>query len=100
MDENIQATQVDSILTKEHKDYINKQITKALKSIDWEEYVVDYIDSLFEQSSNDPATLDGFSMMMLKVIGDMLIKKGLLKPFDVEPADDTEDIEDEESISD
>jgi hypothetical protein len=67
-------------ITKEHMEYVHKQIMKALKNIDWEEYVSEYIEMLFEQSSTDTKVIDTFSVFIVQAVNNMLVKKGLIKP--------------------
>lgn len=67
------------IFTEEHREYINKQITKALKTVDYEEIVRDAIEKEFEDLYEQCRLQQSIEDMVTKVIYEHLVKAGLLK---------------------
>lgn len=67
------------IFTEEHREYINKQITKALKAVDYEQIVKNAIEREFEDLYEEYRLQQDIKDMVTQVIYEHLIKSGLLK---------------------
>lgn len=67
------------IFTEEHREYINKQIAKALKTVDYEGIVRDAIEKEFEDLYEQCRLQQNIEDMVTKVIYEHLVKSGLLK---------------------
>lgn len=67
------------IFTNEHREYINKQITKALKTIDYESIVRDAIEKEFEDLYEECRLQQDIKDMVTQVVYEHLVKSGLLK---------------------
>lgn len=67
------------IFTEEHREYINKQITKALKAVDYEQIVKNAIEREFEDLYEECRLQQDIKDMVTQVIYEHLIKPGLLK---------------------
>ena len=66
------------IFTNEHREYINKQITKALKGIDYETIVKDAIEKEFDALYEECRLQQDIEDMVFMVIREHLVKVGLL----------------------
>lgn len=67
------------IFTEEHREYINKQITKALKAVDYEQIVKNAIEKQFEDLYEECRLQQDIEDMVTQVIYEHLVKSGLLK---------------------
>lgn len=67
------------IFTNDHRDYINKQITKALKTVNYEQIVKDAIEKEFEDLYEECRLQQDIKDMVTQVIYEHLVKAGLLK---------------------
>lgn len=67
------------IFTEEHKEYINKQITKALRTVDYKKIVTDAIEREFEALYEECKLQQDIKDMVTQVIYEHLVKSGLLK---------------------
>ena len=67
------------IFTEEHKEYINKQITKALRTVDYQKIVIDAIEREFEDLYEECRLQQDIKDMVTQVIYEHLVKSGLLK---------------------
>ena len=72
----------NSIFTDAHREYINKQITKALKMIDYEKIVKDAVEREFDALYEECRLQDDIKDMVSMVIREHLIKVGLLNGKD------------------
>lgn len=70
---------MNELITDEHKDYINKQITKALRKVDYEQIVRDYIEREFDNLYETCDIGNNIGDMVTQVIYEHLVKAGLLK---------------------
>lgn len=70
---------MNDIFTDEHREFINKQITKALKKIDFDEMVRDAVEREFEDLYEQCKLQQDIKDMVTEVIHEHLIKSGLLK---------------------
>ena len=66
------------IFTEEHREYINKQITKALKTVDYKKLVTDAIEREFEDLYEECNLQQDIKDMVTQVIYEHLGKSGLL----------------------
>ena len=66
------------IFTGEHREYINKQITKALKAVDYEQIVKNAIEREFEALYEECKLKQSIEDMVIQVIYEHLVKSGLL----------------------
>lgn len=67
------------IFTEAHREYINKQIAKALKTVDYEKIVRDAIEKEFDDLYEQCRLQQSIEDMVTKVIYEHLVKVGLLK---------------------
>lgn len=67
------------IFTEEHRQYINKQITKALKTIDYESIVREVVEKEFDDLYESCRLSDDIKSMVTQVIYEHLVKCGLLE---------------------
>ena len=67
------------IFTEEHKEYINKQITKALRTVDYQKIVTDAIEREFESLYEECKLKQSLEDIVTQVIYEHLVKSGLLK---------------------
>ena len=72
------------IFTDEHREYINRQTTKALKMVDYEQIVKNAIEREFEDLYEECKLQQDIKDMVTQVIYEHLVKSGLLKGQDVE----------------
>lgn len=70
---------MNELITDEHKDYINKQIAKALRKVDYEQIVRDYIEREFDNLYETCDIGNNIGDMVTQVIYEHLVKAGLLK---------------------
>lgn len=70
------------IFTEAHREYINKQITKALKTVDYEKIVREAIEKEFEDLYEQCRLQQDIQDMVTKVVYEHLVKSGLLKGED------------------
>jgi len=70
---------MESILTDEHKDLINKKIKKSINEIDFNEIVSAYIEREFELLWDDCDIRHDLQDMVTEVIKQKLVEVGLLK---------------------
>ena len=70
---------MNEIFTEEHKEYINKQITKALRTVDYQKIVTDAIEREFEALYEECKLQQDIKDMVTQVIYEHLVKSGLLK---------------------
>ena len=70
---------MNNIFTEQHRDYINKQITKALKNIDYDKIVRDYIEREFDNLYETCDIGGNIGDMVTQVIYEHLVKAGLLE---------------------
>lgn len=70
---------MSEIFTDEHKNYINKQISKALKNVDYEKIVKEAIEREFEDIYESCVLRSSIKDMVTEVIHEHLVKSGLLK---------------------
>ena len=69
---------MNEIFTEEHKEYINKQITKALRTIDYKKIVTDAIKREFEALYEECKLKQSIEDMVTQVTYEHLVKSGLL----------------------
>ena len=67
------------IFTEEHREYINKQITKALKTVDYGQIVKNAIEREFEALYEECKLKQSLEDIVTQVIYEHLVKSGLLK---------------------
>ena len=67
------------IFTEEHREYINKQITKVLKTVDYKKIVTDAIEKEFEDLYEECKLQQDIKDMVTQVVYEHLVKSGLLK---------------------
>ena len=67
------------IFTEEHREYINKQITKALRTVDYQKIVTNAIEREFEDLYEECKLQQDIKDMVTQVIYEHLVKSGLLK---------------------
>ena len=72
----------NGIFTDAHREYINKQITKALKMIDYEKIVKDAVEREFDALYEECRLQQDIEDMVSMVIREHLIKIGLLNGKD------------------
>ena len=70
------------IFTEEHREYINKQITKVLKTVDYKKIVTDAVEREFEDLYEECRLQQDIEDMVTQVIYEHLVKSGLLKGED------------------
>lgn len=70
---------MNEIFTEEHREYINKQITKALRTVDYQKIVTDAIEREFEALYEECKLQQDIKDMVTQVIYEHLVKSGLLK---------------------
>lgn len=70
---------MNDIFTEQHRDYINKQITKALKNVDYDKIVRDAVEREFESLYEECRLSQSIKDMVTQVIYEHLVKAGLLK---------------------
>lgn len=70
---------MNDIFTEQHRDYINKQITKALKNVDYDKIVRDAVEREFESLYEECRLSQDIKDMVTQVIYEHLVKAGLLE---------------------
>lgn len=72
-------TEIRELLTEEHIKQIQKGISKAIKNVDFNKIVNDFIMQEFEYASDRCEVVNSIDNMIVKVIREHLVKSGLLK---------------------
>lgn len=72
-------TEIRELLTEEHINQIQKGISKAIKNVDFDKIVNDFIMQEFEYASDRCEVVNSIDNMIVKVIKEHLVKSGLLK---------------------
>ena len=72
-------TEIRELLTEEHINQIQKGISKAIKNVDFNKIVNDFIMQEFEYASDRCEVVNSIDNMIVKVIREHLVKSGLLK---------------------
>lgn len=72
-------TEIRELLTEEHINQIQKGISKAIKNIDFDKIVNDFIVQEFDYASDRCEVVNSIDNMIVKVIREHLVKNGLLK---------------------
>ena len=70
---------VNQFLTEDHIKLIQKGITKAIKNIDFDSIVQDFIEGEFEYAQDRCEFANNISTMIISIIRQHLVKSGLLK---------------------
>lgn len=72
-------TEIRELLTEEHINQIQKGISKAIKNVDFDKIVNDFIMQEFDYASDRCEVVNSIDNMIVKVIKEHLVKSGLLK---------------------
>lgn len=72
-------TEIRELLTDDHIKQIQWGISKAIKNIDFDRIVNDFITQEFEYASDGCEVVNAIDTMIVEVIREHLIKSGLLK---------------------
>lgn len=72
-------TEIRELLTEEHINQIQKGISKAIKNVDFDKIVNDFIMQEFEYASDGCKVVNAIDTMITQVIREHLVKSGLLK---------------------
>lgn len=72
-------TEIRELLTEEHINQIQKGISKAIKNVDFDKIVNDFIMQEFDYASDRCEVVNSIDNMIVKVIREHLVKSGLLK---------------------
>lgn len=75
----MENNKVQELFTEEHVELIHKGITKAIKKVDFDAIVSDFIEGEFEYASNNCEVVKSIDSMITEVIRQHLVKSGLLK---------------------
>lgn len=70
---------VNKFITEDHIKLIQKGITKAIKNIDFDSIVQDFIEGEFEYAQDRCEVANNISTMIISIIRQHLVKSGLLK---------------------
>ncbi|MDF2950517.1 MAG: hypothetical protein K0S18_100 [Anaerocolumna sp.] len=70
---------MESILTDEHKELINKKIKKAINDLDFTEILAEYIEKELDTIYDGAGIKENLESMVMEVIRQNLVKSGLLK---------------------
>lgn len=70
---------IDQFFTEEHIKLIQKGITKAIKNVDFDSIVQNFIEGEFEYASDSCEVANNIDSMITNVIRQHLVKSGLLK---------------------
>lgn len=70
---------MDSILTDEHKELINKKVKKAINDLDFNKIVSNYIEKEFYGLWDDCDVRHTLQDMVTEIIKQHLVKSGLLQ---------------------
>lgn len=71
--------QIRELLTEEHIKQIQRGISKAIKNINFDEIVNDFITQEFDYASDNCKVAHAIDDMIVEVIREHLVKSGLLK---------------------
>lgn len=71
--------EIRELLTEDHIKQIQRGISKAIKNIDFDRIVNDFITQEFEYASDGCEVVNAIDNMIVKVIREHLVKSGLLK---------------------
>lgn len=72
-------TEIRELLTEEHINQIQKGISKAIKNVDFDKIVNDFIMQEFDYALDRCEVVNSIDNMIVKVIREHLVKSGLLK---------------------
>lgn len=72
-------TEIRELLTEENINQIQKGISKAIKNVDFDKIVNDFIMQEFDYASDRCEVVNSIDNMIVKVIREHLVKSGLLK---------------------
>lgn len=75
-------TNVEKLFTDEHIQLIRKGITKAIKKVDFDSIVNNFIENEFDYASDSCEVVNSIDEMITEVIRQHLVKSGLLKEKD------------------
>ena len=70
---------VNQFITEDHIKLIQKGITKAIKKIDFDSIVQDFIEEEFEYAQEKCEVANNIDTMIISIIRQHLVKSGLLK---------------------
>ena len=70
---------VNQFITEDHIKLIQKGITKAIKNIDFDSIVQDFIEGEFEYAQARCEVANNIDTMIISIIRQHLVKSGLLK---------------------
>lgn len=70
---------VNQFITEDHIKLIQKGITKAIKNIDFDSIVQDFIEGEFEYAQDGCEVANNINTMIISIIRQHLVKSGLLK---------------------
>lgn len=70
---------VNQFITEDHIKLIQKCITKAIKNIDFDSIVQDFIEGEFEYAQDRCEVANNINTMIISIIRQHLVKSGLLK---------------------
>ena len=71
--------EIRELLTEDHIKQIQHGISKAIKNIDFDKIVNDFIVQEFDYASDRCEVVNSIDNMIVKVIREHLVKSGLLK---------------------
>ena len=71
--------EIKELFTEEHVKQIQKGISKAIKNIDFDKIINDFITQEFEYASDRCEVVNSIDTMIVEVIREHLVKSGLLK---------------------
>ena len=71
--------EIRELLTEDHIKQIQRGISKAIKNIDFDRIVNDFITQEFEYASDGCEVVNAIDDMIVEVIREHLVKSGLLK---------------------
>lgn len=71
--------EIKGFMTEEHVKQIQKGISKAIKNVNFDKIVNDFIESEFEYASDRCGVVNAIDTMIVEVIREHLVKSGLLK---------------------
>lgn len=70
---------ISQLFTEEHIKLIQKNITKAIKNVDFDSIVQNFIECEFAYASDSCEVVNNIDEMIVDVIRQHLVKSGLLK---------------------
>ena len=71
--------EIRELLTEDHVKQIQRGISKAIKNVDFNKIVNDFIIQEFEYASDGCEVVNAIDAMITEVIREHLVKSGLLK---------------------